>query len=166
MKNLVWRVCKGCIPTRARLLDKGVNCSSCVMCEESYDDVSHVLFDCPRATKVWQDSLLLSKVNSVMLRNNTAAEFIFALLQELSHDQAELFAPVLWSLWKSRNLRLWQNVTETSQAILERAKQLLANWRIANRKRQQGGGTAMSTDSNTALQCTGSAELLAETSQW
>lgn len=146
VKNLVWRVCRGCIPTRARLLDKGVNCSSlCVMCEESYEDASHVLFDCPRARKVWQDSLLLSKVNSVMWCNNTAAEFIFALLQELSHDQAELFASVLWSLWKSRNLRLWQNVRETSQAILECAKQILANWRTANRKRQQGGGTAMST---------------------
>jgi hypothetical protein len=68
IKNMIWRVCRGCLPTRARLLDEGVNCSSmCVMCEESYEDVSHVLFECPRARKVWQDSLLLSKVNSVML---------------------------------------------------------------------------------------------------
>jgi hypothetical protein len=74
------------------------------------------------------------------------------LLQELSHAQAELFASVLWTLWKSRNMRLWQNETETSQAILERARQLLVNWRVANRKRQQGGGTAMSTDRNTAVQ--------------
>ncbi|AES65936.1 hypothetical protein MTR_2g059130 [Medicago truncatula] len=59
------------------------------MCEECYEDVSHVLFDYPRARKVWQDGLLLSKVNSVMLWNNTAAEFIFALLQETSHTQAE-----------------------------------------------------------------------------
>lgn len=48
VKNMIWRVCRGCLLTQARLLDKGVNCSSmCVMCEESYEDVSHVLFDCP-----------------------------------------------------------------------------------------------------------------------
>jgi len=100
---MIWRGCRGCLPTRARLLDNGVNCSSlCVMFEQSYKDVSHVLFDCPRARKVWQDSLLLSKVNSEMLRNNTLAEITFALLQELSHGQAELFATVVWSLWMRR----------------------------------------------------------------
>jgi hypothetical protein len=53
VKNLLWRICRECLPTRARLLDKGVNCTSlCVMCEESYEDVSHVLFDCPRARKI------------------------------------------------------------------------------------------------------------------
>jgi len=122
VKNLLWRICRGCLLTQARLLDKGVNFSS--MCEESYEDTSHVMYDCPRARKVWQDCLLISKVNSVMLRNNTTAEIIFVLLQERSCVQTELFATVLWSLWKSRNLRLWQNVTETSQTILDRVRQL------------------------------------------
>ena len=26
VKNLVWRVCRGCLPTRVHLLDKGVQC--------------------------------------------------------------------------------------------------------------------------------------------
>lgn len=82
-----------------------------------------------------------------MLRNNTSAEFIFALLQELSHAQAELFASVLSSLWKSRNLRLWQNEVETLQAIVARAQKLLVvNWRVVNSKRQQGGMTGRSAD--------------------
>lgn len=132
-------------------MDKGVNCTSlCIMCEESYEDASHVLFDCPRARKIWQDCLLLSKVNSVMLDNNTAAELIFALLQELSCVQAELFATVLWSLWKSLNMRLWQNVTETSQDILKRARQLLFSWRDANRKQQNSRLAVQQHDSTAA----------------
>lgn len=87
-----------------------------------------------------------------MLRNNTSAEFIFALLQELSHAQAELFASVLWSLWKSRNLQLWQNEVETLQAIVARAQKLLVNWRVANSKRQQGGMTGRSADPITDVQ--------------
>jgi len=74
---------------------------------------------------VWQHSLLLSKVISVMQNSNTAVEIIFTLLQELPQGQAEQFATLLWSVWKSRNLRVWENITDTGQVIVERAKQLL-----------------------------------------
>jgi len=50
------------------------------MCEESYEDVTHMLFDCPKAGNVWLSCSLVDKVNSVMHNNNTAAEIIFALL--------------------------------------------------------------------------------------
>jgi hypothetical protein len=143
VKNLLWRICRGCLPTRARLLDKGVNCTSlCGLCDESYEDTIHVLFDCPRARNVWQQNLLWSNVYSVMLINNTAAEVIFALLRELSQDQSQLFASTLWSIWKSRNLRVWQNTSENSQTVFERAKYLLSNWQAANRKKQQGAAAA------------------------
>jgi ribonuclease HI len=79
----------------------------------------------------------------VMLNNNTAAELIFALLRELSCVQA-------WILWKIRNMRLWQNVTETSQAILERARQLLFSWRDANRKQKNSRLAVQQHDSTAA----------------
>jgi len=37
----------------------------------------------------------------------------------------------LWCLWKIRNLRVWQNISETCQAITVRAR-LLHDWREAN----------------------------------
>jgi len=40
----------------------------------------------------------------------------------------------MWSIWKSRNLKLWQHVSESTVTILERAKHLLEGWRKANRK--------------------------------
>ncbi|XP_039682833.1 uncharacterized protein [Medicago truncatula] len=50
--------------------------------------------------------------------------------------QAELCATVLWSIWKSRNLGLWENVTETKSNIVARAKHLIEDWRFANKKQQ------------------------------
>ena len=72
VKNLLWRICRGCLPTRARLLDKGVNCpSTCVMCDENnYEDATHVLFDCTKARSVWQNCSLIYKVISVITRTN------------------------------------------------------------------------------------------------
>jgi hypothetical protein len=32
VKNLIWRICRGCLPTRARLLDKGENAPLYVVC--------------------------------------------------------------------------------------------------------------------------------------
>ena len=55
----------------------------------------------------------------------TAAEIIFALLQELTKEKAEQFAMNLWSLWKSQNLRIWQNISEKCQAISARAHHML-----------------------------------------
>lgn len=82
--------CRGCLPTRARLLDKGVNCpSTCAMCEESYEDATRVLFDCPKARNVWLNCSIVDRVNSVMLGNNTAAEITSVLLQELTKEKAE-----------------------------------------------------------------------------
>jgi len=110
VKNLIWRVCRGCLPMRARLLDRGVNCSSmCAMWDESYDDAIHVLFGCPRA-----NNILSSKVSLTMQNKNTSAEIIFALLHDMSQIQVEQFVAILLSLWKSRNIHVWQNATEIS----------------------------------------------------
>jgi len=38
----------------------------------------------------------------------------------------------MWSLWKHRNLRVWDNVTETSAVVVERARNMVADWQLAN----------------------------------
>ncbi|KEH28857.1 hypothetical protein MTR_4g415270 [Medicago truncatula] len=37
-----------------------------------------------------------------------------------------------WSLWKHRNLRVWDDVTKVSVVVVERAKNLVVDWQIAN----------------------------------
>jgi len=50
VKNLIWRICRGCLPTRIRLLDKGVTClTNCASCASDYEDFTHVFFSCPFA---------------------------------------------------------------------------------------------------------------------
>ncbi|XP_045821752.1 uncharacterized protein LOC123914595 [Trifolium pratense] len=41
-------------------------------------------------------------------------------------------AAIMWSLWKHRNLKLWQNTTATCAQIVEKAMQLLDAWVQAN----------------------------------
>ena len=54
VKNLIWCMCRGCLPTRARLLDKGVTCpTNCASCDSTHEDLLHVFFACPFALQVW-----------------------------------------------------------------------------------------------------------------
>lgn len=110
---------------------------------------------------MWQHSLLLSKLISVMQNSNTAAEIIFTQLQELPQGQAEQFATLLWIVWKSRNLRVWQNDTDTGQDILERTKQLLLNWNFANCKKQISGTAGVAAVPHTTAVMTDSAATVA-----
>jgi len=52
-------------------------------------------------------------------------------LQQFSPGQNELFVTTMWSLWKSRNLKLWQQQNEQSFQIVHRATHLLDVWRVA-----------------------------------
>jgi hypothetical protein len=63
-----------------------------------------------------------------------APKIIFHILEHAATTQAELFATTLWSIWKRRNLTLWQQVTESNRNVFERATHLLEGWRQANIK--------------------------------
>ena len=101
VKNLIWRIWRGCLPTRDRLLDRGVNCTSmCSMCEGNYEDAIHVLFDCPKARNVWRVSQLQNDVTVAMRNNNTVAEIVFHLIQNLPQIKLENFVTIVWSIWR------------------------------------------------------------------
>ncbi|CAJ2655005.1 unnamed protein product [Trifolium pratense] len=144
VKNLLWRICRGCFPTRARLRDKGIQCpSNCVVCDDNYEDTGHILFDCPLSIRAWRSIGLWEKVEAAVKTTTTAATSIFLLLQQLDEQQATHMAALMWSIWKHRNLKLWQDVTETSSQVVARAIKLIEDWNNAHKaaSRQQPEGT-------------------------
>jgi len=42
------------------------------------------------------------------------------------------FTTIFWSLWKSRIMKLWQQVHETNVQILKRTTYFLEEWKLAN----------------------------------
>jgi hypothetical protein len=85
VKNLVWRICRGCFLTRARLGDKGVHCPpNCVVCDDNYEDIVHILFTCPLSIQGWSASGIWHRIEGAVNITSTASEAIFLLLQQLN----------------------------------------------------------------------------------
>jgi len=84
-------------------------------------------------------------------QHQSAEDVIFAMLQYGNSSQVERFTTILSSMWKSRNLIIWQQTTKTNSSILERAKHLLEDWRDANRPQNaRAAGTRHNSSSSSA----------------
>lgn len=82
VNNFVWRVCRNCLPTWARLTYRGINCSTtCVVCNHNYEDEIHILFEWPRVVQVWRNGGLLQDVTATLHQGYNATTSIFLLLQ-------------------------------------------------------------------------------------
>jgi len=60
---------------------------------------------------------------------------IFNSLQVLSNSKASLFSCVLWSIWKQRNNKVWDDIVDAQSFVLERAKSLLFDWELAQKNK-------------------------------
>jgi len=47
-------------------------------------------------------------------------------------SQCSLSASVLCRIWKRNNLRLWQQVNETTSQVFERAMHMLEDWKVVH----------------------------------
>ena len=133
VKNLLWRMCRGCLPTRVRLLDKDVVCpTNCTSCDSTHEDLVHDFFECPFAIQVWNGTGLWTSVQHALSQTASTTAAIFYLLENLSVELSQRLSTVMWSIWKHHNLRVWDNVTETSVVVVERARNMVTNWQLAN----------------------------------
>jgi hypothetical protein len=78
-------------------------------------------------------------VETIVHTTEIVSVVVFMLLQQLDARQSAHMASLMWSIWKHRNLKLWQNVSTTSTQVVDHVTQLIEGWEHANlvRQRQQ-----------------------------
>jgi hypothetical protein len=98
IKNLIWRICRNVVPTRRRLQDKGVQCPlTCVVCNDSEEDLDHICFTCPFSVQVWQQTGLWADIQQSRTNGSSLTETMFTLLQFFNNDDCQRFTVTLWS---------------------------------------------------------------------
>ncbi|KAJ1412101.1 Ribonuclease H superfamily [Sesbania bispinosa] len=118
VKLFLWRLLRGCLPTRMNLQCKGVSCpATCAFCESALENEWHVFFGCMNSIACWQKAGMWQLLEQPVSVSEGFQETAFFLLSSLQYNMKHKFAMVLWSLWKQRNEKVWEGVGITSVVV-------------------------------------------------
>ncbi|GAU46165.1 hypothetical protein TSUD_301250 [Trifolium subterraneum] len=112
-KHLLWRICKGCLPTRIRL-------------QES----------CISSIQVRQVVGLEQVITTRFMQVRTAVDLIKSICYGEDRNIAGLFAMLLWVLWDNRNARVWNESKEVGRSLGIKAKHLWEEWHSVQHHQQ------------------------------
>ncbi|KAH6788014.1 hypothetical protein C2S52_007566 [Perilla frutescens var. hirtella] len=106
IKIFLWRCMKGTIPTKTNLVRKYVEIDqSCPRCDLGTETPEHAFRDCPWVSFFWEACVLrLSRAPT----NQILQDWIFNSVRCMNIETDSTFAIHLWSIWRSRNLLVFQ----------------------------------------------------------
>ena len=114
--SFLWRMCNSCIPVSVRLLDKGMNLSTCcVLCGQGQDHYWHLFYDCPYSSSCWTAA-------NVVIPTLTIDEFpvwLLKFIDDLDPVVMCSIAMILWCVWRQRNQKLWENSSLSAVKAME-----------------------------------------------
>jgi hypothetical protein len=137
-KHLLWRVCKGCLPTRLRLQEKRVPCTLlCPLCNQEEEDEWHTFFGCETSLQAWQAAGLGAVIMPRLQQHFGAKKVLFSVCTGDDHMTAGLVATVAWVLWNNRNNKVWNDVAEPGRILGFKAKQIYEEWKAVQHLQNQ-----------------------------
>jgi hypothetical protein len=128
-KHLLWRICKGCLPTRLRLQERHVSCPlSCPLCDHVNEDDWHVLFGCNVSMQASQAAGVEQKLLPYFQSAGNVREAILNVCARESIETAGIFAMLVWVLWNNRNNKVWNDTNEPGRFLGIKARHLWSEW--------------------------------------
>jgi len=72
-----------------------------------------------------------SSIYAILSQDYDSKTIVFKIQQVLAAEDATTFCGILWSIWKQRNNKVWNNkVTDANAFVLSRAKDNLHEWKL------------------------------------
>ena len=103
IQNFLWRCAWDYLPKRSVLNSKRVSVVDCCpMCDVNFENITHILFLCPRAVDYWR----MAELDISSMVQNSIRESLYCILSNLSTKDAETFASLYYSLWFNRNRKI------------------------------------------------------------
>jgi hypothetical protein len=133
-KHLLWRICKGCLPTITRLQERHVQCPvSCPLCDLPEEDDWHVLYGCESSKLAWQGAGLSNLIAPYIQQVSSAKEFILKICRHSDSKDASKAAMLIWILWNNRNNMVWNQEKEPEIQLGYKALSFWSDWNVVQR---------------------------------
>jgi hypothetical protein len=134
-RNLLWRICRDCVPTRLRLQSRHVQCEMiCPWCETTVEDDWHAFVGCTVARENWYWAGLATVMQPRVGTMSSLADFIFDICRSESRDIAGRVALLLWQIWAARNDVIWNDAHHTSTSIGRTALDAWQQWQDVHKQ--------------------------------
>jgi hypothetical protein len=130
-KHILWRMCRGCLPTRIRLKERCVPCPlACSFCNYDYEDERHIFFNCYDSICARQTVGLDHVLTPLLQQQSNIKELIMNICKLVDRETAGKFAMLLWVLWKYRNNNVWEGMKESGKILGSKALHLWQEWKV------------------------------------
>ncbi|GAU23341.1 hypothetical protein TSUD_237950 [Trifolium subterraneum] len=146
-RHLLWRLCRGCLPTRYRLLERRVECNlNCPVCDEEIEDEIHIFFRCAVARDSWCATGLSTDLHNDAYQQSNAMDRIFAMCSNESSAKVGRVAMLLWCIWQNRNDKLWNDNVQTPRQIGRYAFDAWNDWYSVHKLQSNGDSRTAEAD--------------------
>lgn len=126
------QACRDCLPVPTRLQAKGVSCpANCLFCTTGLENSWHIFLTCPSVQGCREEANLWQCMEPLLGVAESFSEFVFRLGSILNWEHRGRFVMLLWSLWRKRNLKIWEDKSEEVSQVIFRASSALDEWKLA-----------------------------------
>ncbi|GAU38029.1 hypothetical protein TSUD_395890 [Trifolium subterraneum] len=128
-RHLLWRLCRGCLPTRYRLLERRVECNlNCPVCDEEIEDEIHIFFRCAVVRDSWCAVGLSTVLHNDAYQQSNAMDRIFAMCSNESSAIVGRVTMLLWCIWQNLHKLQSNGESRTAEADLVRWEKPALGW--------------------------------------
>ena len=130
IKNFLWRMCRGVLPTKLQLQSKVIDVSaSCFFfCANSLENVWHLFISCPFAISRWSQLKVSDLIDSMANTSKSLVEWFFKLIKTQNKEVIGKISVVLWAIWIQRNNWYWNGSHESTARTVYLALEFLFDW--------------------------------------
>ncbi|RHN54610.1 putative ribonuclease H-like domain, reverse transcriptase zinc-binding domain-containing protein [Medicago truncatula] len=129
-KVFLWRILNKALPVREELDKRGINCSLlCPRCEESIESIDHIFLKCDRTRRELFGSNL--GINFQISRTTDFIDWLISFIYKTDKPTIISLASLLYSIWHSRNQRVFEDKIIPEEVIIHRACNSVFSFRNA-----------------------------------
>ncbi|XP_057809148.1 uncharacterized protein LOC131023623 [Salvia miltiorrhiza] len=132
VKHFLWRAVRNNLPSKEKLLSRGVAAGGdCPICASGYENMWHLFLFCQFATNCWQISGLRAIMDPIIEGSESFEEVVFKIV---SHSEGEFKVKavmLMWQIWRDRNGVVWKNDNPIPTRSILGAAQAWSDWKLA-----------------------------------
>lgn len=135
--NLIWRICRSCLPTRDRLNACHVFCPlHYELCENYVESDWHVFFDYHTSADCWTVTGLATTLQSQLARFDSVGAVLLDVCVCEPESTVSRVLMIIWGIWQNLNYFIWNQKQSRAGQIVNAVQMMHAEWRMVQNATQ------------------------------